>query len=300
MNMKFLRELTNLKFNYEVGKKTWFGTGGISSAFILINNESTLKILMKIIPKNFPLLILGAGSNILIRDGGFKGLTVKLGNDFKQIYFQKKEMTLIVGSGVKDSEISKFCHKNSFSGFEFLKGIPGTIGGNIFMNAGCYGSVISDLLLSCRILTRNAEIKELNRNEIKFGYRHSSIDKDAIILSAKFIAKKGTKKNIAKKLKKISNERINAQPVASRTGGSTFKNPPNESAWKLIDKINYRGRRLGGAIVSKHHTNFMINENLASSLDIELLGEEIKEKVKKKFKINLDWEIKRVGEFKKI
>ena len=298
--MKFVKEFNNLKFNYEVGKKTWFGTGGVTKVFLLIDKIKTLQILMKFTPKAVPLLVLGAGSNILIRDGGFKGLTIKLGMDFRQIDFKKKDMILELGSGVKDSEISKFCLQNSISGFEFLKGIPGTIGGNIYMNAGCYGNNISELFLSCKILTRQGKIKELEKKQIEFGYRNSSIDKNAIILSAKFIAKKGMKKLISKKLNEISRVRIDSQPVASRTGGSTFKNPPNESAWKLIEKINYRGKRLGGALVSKHHPNFMINESLASSLDIELLGEEIKEKVWEKFKVNLDWEIKRVGRFKKI
>ena len=298
--MKFVKEFNNLKFNYEVGKKTWFGTGGVTKVFLLIDKIKTLQILMKFTPKAVPLLVLGAGSNILIRDGGFKGLTIKLGKDFRQIDFKKKDMILELGSGVKDSEISKFCLQNSISGFEFLKGIPGTIGGNIYMNAGCYGNNISELFLSCKILTRQGKIKELEKKQIEFGYRNSSIDKNAIILSAKFIAKKGMKKLISKKLNEISRVRIDSQPVASRTGGSTFKNPPNESAWKLIEKINYRGKRLGGALVSKHHPNFMINESLASSLDIELLGEEIKEKVWEKFKVNLDWEIKRVGRFKKI
>ena len=298
--MKFVKEFNNLKFNYEVGKKTWFGTGGVTKVFLLIDKIKTLQILIKFTPKAVPLLVLGAGSNILIRDGGFKGLTIKLGMDFRQIDFKKKDMILELGSGVKDSEISKFCLQNSISGFEFLKGIPGTIGGNIYMNAGCYGNNISELFLSCKILTRQGKIKELEKKQIEFGYRNSSIDKNAIILSAKFIAKKGMKKLISKKLNEISRVRIDSQPVASRTGGSTFKNPPNESAWKLIEKINYRGKRLGGALVSKHHPNFMINESLASSLDIELLGEEIKEKVWEKFKVNLDWEIKRVGRFKKI
>ena len=298
--MKFIKELKNLRFNYEVGKKTWFGSGGNSKLFFLINNRKTLQTLIKFIPNKIPLLVLGSGSNILIRDGGFKGLTIKLGKSFSFINLQKKNMILEIGSAAKDSEVSKFCYENSISGFEFLKGIPGTIGGNIAMNAGCYGSVISDLLLSCQILTKEGKIKELKRDEIKFSYRETSIKKNAIILSAKFFAKKGIKRNIAQKLKEISSNRVLSQPVSSRTGGSTFKNPPNESAWKLIERINYRGKRFGGALVSKHHTNFMINDSLASSLDIELLGEEIREKVWQKFKINLDWEIKRVGEYKKI
>ena len=168
------------------------------------------------------------------------------------------------------------------------------------MNAGCFGSSISDKLISCTIINRNGHIKKLPKESLKFDYRFSSIPKDSIVIEAEFKAITKNKTIIKQMLKKINNERTSNQPVNFRTGGSTFKNTSDESAWKLIDKINFRGKIIGGAKVSELHTNFLINNGNANSLDLELLGEEIRTKVKKKYNINLDWELKRVGQFKKI
>lgn len=294
------KNLKKFQFNYEVGKKTWFGSGGNALIFSQINQVNSICNLLKFIPQKIPIFILGAGSNILVRDGGFNGLVIKLGKNFKKISYNKSSQIIEIGSASKDSEIAKYCLENSIKGFEYLKGIPGTLGGNLVMNAGCYGHTISDLLISCKIISRDGSIQELKKELIHFGYRRSSIPKDSIIISAKFFAKKGNKIRIKNKMKQISRSRFTSQPTNSRTGGSTFKNPPNESAWSLIDKINYRGKKRGGAMVSTQHANFMINESAASSLDIETLGEEIKEKVKKEFKINLDWELERIGNFKKL
>ena len=292
---------SNLKINYDLGKKTWFGAGGNSSVFIKVNTLNKLIIVLKFLPKKIPIFVLGAGSNIIIRDGGYKGIVLKLGKEFSQIKVNKNNSRILVGSAVKDSELAKFCQNNNISGLEFLKGIPGTIGGNIKMNAGCYGNEISDFFISCRVIDRNSRIKKLTKEDIKFSYRNTSINKSLTIIDAEF--KFSFKKNslIKKNLDKISTLRKNTQPFAIRTGGSTFKNPNNkQSAWRLIDSIGYRGKKLGGAKVSQKHSNFLINENNASSLDIELLGEEIKEKVKKQYKVNLEWEIERIGSFKKI
>ena len=168
------------------------------------------------------------------------------------------------------------------------------------MNAGCFGSSISDRLISCTIIDRNGNIKEILKENLVFDYRFSSIPIDSIVIEAKFEALPKNKKLIKEKLKEINNERTLNQPINFRTGGSTFKNTSKESAWKLIDKINFRGKVIGGAKVSNLHTNFLINNGKASSLDLELLGEEIRSKVKKKYNINLDWELIRVGQFKKI
>ena len=168
------------------------------------------------------------------------------------------------------------------------------------MNAGCFGKTISDDLIKCRILNRKGEELCLDKRDINFSYRRSDIPDNSIILDAEFSVKLSSKKHILKKTNEIIKTRTKSQPIKNRTGGSTFKNPPNVSAWKLIDKINYRGKKIGDASVSTKHTNFLINNSNANSLDLEILGEEIKESVKKKFNINLDWELKRIGEFKKI
>ncbi len=286
--------------NYELGKKTWFGSGGNCSFFFKTNSLKQLRAVLKIGKKILPIFILGAGSNILVRDGGFKGLVIKLGNDFKKIEFNDNKNILSVGSAAKDIDVSKFCLENSISGFEFLSGIPGTIGGNLKMNAGCFGHQISDRLLDCTILDKNLKIKKLEKKNIYFKYRESSFSDEDIIIEARFLAKKSQKVQIKKKLLEISKKRKKSQPINYRTGGSTFTNPPSHFAWKLIDAAKFRGKRLGGARVSKLHSNFLINENLATSMDIELLGEEIRKSVWNKFKIKLNWELMRIGEFKKI
>ena len=296
----FFKDLINIKINFDIGKKTWFGTGGKARVLLVINNLKSLQFLLKTLPKSQPIFLMGAGSNIIVRDGGINGITIKLGKEFKKIDLIKKKKIINIGSAVKDLDISKFCYENSIGNFEFLRGIPGTLGGNIKMNAGCFGSSISDRLISCTIIDRNGNIKEILKENLVFDYRFSSIPIDSIVIEAKFEALPKNKKLIKEKLKEINNERTLNQPINFRTGGSTFKNTSKESAWKLIDKINFRGKVIGGAKVSNLHTNFLINDGKASSLDLELLGEEIRSKVKKKYDINLDWELIRVGQFKKI
>lgn len=296
----FFKDLKNLKFNYKLGKKTWFGSGGNSTFFIEINSVASLQKLLKLVPYFVPIFVLGAGSNIIVRDGGFNGLTIKLSGILKKINYNKSKRILTIGGAAKDSTISRFCEQNSITDFEFLRGIPGTLGGNIKMNAGCYGKTISDNLLDCNVISRNGKVSNLKKEEIKFSYRKTSLDNDLIITSANFKVKLFKKKQISDKIKKIIKKRSSSQPVNYRTGGSTFKNPPNQSAWKLIDKINYRGKSIGDASVSEKHANFLINNNYAKSIDLEILGEEIREKVKKKYNINLDWELLRIGKFKKI
>ena len=296
----FFKDLINIKINYDIGKKTWFGTGGKSKVLLVINNLKSLKFLLKVLPNSQPIFLIGAGSNLIVRDGGINGITIKLGKDFKKIDYIKKRKIINIGSAAKDLDISKFCYENSIGNFEFLRGIPGTLGGNIKMNAGCFGSSISDRLISCKIINREGNIKEILKENLIFNYRFSSIPRDSIVIEAKFKAITKNKKKIKEMLKKITNKRTLNQPINFRTGGSTFKNTPKESAWKLIDKINFRGKVLGGAKVSDLHTNFLINNGNANSLDLELLGEEIRSKVKKRYNINLDWELIRVGQFKKI
>ena len=299
MNNKFSL-LQSLKFNYKLGKKTWFGTGGNCNLFVETNSINQLINTIKIARKFLPIFVIGSGSNVIIRDGGFKGIVIKLRGDFRKIKINSNNSILSVGAGTKDSEVSKFCVENNISGLEFLSGIPGTIGGNIKMNAGCYGDQISDSLLDCTVIDKKLNKKILKKSEIDFSYRKSSFDDEHIIIEARFKIQKSNKFQIRKKISIISDKRKKSQPVSSRTGGSTFTNSSSYSAWKLIDEINYRGKQLGGAKVSNLHSNFLINYKNASSLDLEILGEEIKSKVWKKRKIDLKWELIRIGEFKKV
>ncbi len=292
--------LKSVKFNYELGKKTWFGTGGNCSLFFKARSIDELVFILRLGKRVFPILIIGSGSNIIVRDGGFKGIVIKLCGDFKEIKIDNTNLTLSVGAGTKDSEVSKFCLENEISGLEFLSGIPGTIGGNLIMNAGCYGQKISDRLIDCTIIDKRLNIIRLKKSEINFGYRKSSFKNNQIIIGARFKINKIKKENIKKIVSRISSKRKQSQPVANRTGGSTFTNPKSQSAWKLIDKINYRGKKLGGAKVSELHSNFLINDNNATSLDLEMLGEEIRNNVWVKQKIKLHWELVRIGKFKKV
>jgi len=290
----------SLKFNYQLGKKTWFGTGGNCDLFLEVNSINQLINTIRIAKKFLPILVIGSGSNVIIRDGGFKGIVIKLGGEFRKIEIDNSNSVLSVGAGTKDSEVAKFCVEKNISGLEFLSGIPGTIGGNIKMNAGCYGNQISDNLIDCTIIDEKLNKKIIKKKEIDFHYRKSSFDDGQIIIEARFKIQKCNKSEIKKKISTISDKRKKSQPVSSRTGGSTFTNPALYPAWKLIDEIDYRGKQLGGAKVSDLHSNFLINYKNASSLDLEMLGEEIKNKVWERRRINLKWELIRIGEFKKV
>ena len=292
--------LKSLKFNYQLGKKTWFGTGGNCNLFLEVNSINQLINTIRVAKKFLPILVIGSGSNVIIRDGGFKGIVIKLGGNFKKIEIDNNYSVLSLGAGTKDSEVAKFCVEKNISGFEFLSGIPGTIGGNIKMNAGCYGNQISDNLIDCTIIDEKLNKKIIKKKEIDFHYRKSSFDDGQIIIEARFKIQKCNKSEIKKKISTISDKRKKSQPVSSRTGGSTFTNPTSYPAWKLIDEIDYRGKQLGGAKVSNLHSNFLINYKNASSLDLEMLGEEIKNKVWERRRINLKWELIRIGEFKKV
>lgn len=286
-------------FNYNLGPKTWFGTGGRCFCFFEVNSVKHLQFIVKYLPSSVPLFVIGAGSNIIIRDGGINGIVIKLGKSFSSIELQDENRAIKIGAAAKDLQISKFCLDKKITGFEFLSGIPGTLGGNLKMNAGCYGQEISSNLVECTIISSNGKMLTRKKKEISFGYRTSTFHDD-IIIDATFTFKYDHKNKIMKKIKRITADRKKNQPIGVRTGGSTFSNPKNNFAWKLIDAINYRGKINGGAQVSNCHSNFFINKRSATSLDLELLGEDIRNKVWKKFKIKLEWEILRIGEFKKI
>ena len=289
----------NFSFNYDLGSKTWFGTGGKCLCLITSDSERVISFILKYFTKICPVFIIGAGSNLIIRDGGINGIVIKLGKAFSQIKLLKKNSILQVGGSAKDYQISKFCLENNITGFEFLSGIPGTLGGNLKMNAGCYGQEICDNFLECVVINSKGDKIVKKKGDITFGYRSSSLGDD-IVVSAKFKVNYDRKRKINDKIKTIIKDRKKSQPLGVKTGGSTFSNPKNNSAWKLIDAIKYRGKINGGAIVSKHHSNFLINNNSATSLDLELLGEDIRSKVWDKYKIKLKWEIIRIGKYKKI
>jgi len=285
--------MSKIKYDFELSKYTWFQTGGKALCYCLINNSIDLQYILKQIPKETPLFILGAGSNLLVRDGGFNGIVIKLGKDFRKI--SNEENKIIVGASVLDSVLSKFALNNSIKNLEFFSGIPGTVGGAIKMNAGCFGYETKDCIEKFSVINRLGIKKIYSKNDANFNYRTSSITDDLIIENAVFVSKKGNKDQINSKMIDIINQRERSQPLKTKTGGSTFKNPKNLFAAKLIEESNCKGLSYGDAIVSEKHSNFIINTGNASANDIESLGEKVRERVYRKFNILLDWEIKIIG-----
>ena len=279
-------------FNFDMSKTTWFRTGGRASGFTIINSIRDLKEILNFENKiNY--YIIGVGSNLLVRDKGYQGLIIKLGKNFNNINVKKNIVS--VGAGVLDLNLARFAQKNSIKNFEFYSGIPGTIGGAVKMNAGCYGSQTSDILERILVINRFGELKYLNADELKLEYRSSKIDEKSIILKADFKLDYGSYDDIKFKINEIKFKRKTSQPLNEKTSGSTFKNPPGQFAAALIEKSGCKGMTIGGASISNVHSNFIINNGKASAKDIEKLGEIIIEKVKQKFGISLEWEIKILG-----
>ena len=297
MQKKLFKLLDKLQskiyFNYNIGKLTWFRTGGNAKAFAIIENTEELEIILSELNKE-KYFVLGSGSNLLIRDLGFNGIIIKLGKDFNK--FNIIEDKLEVGSSVLDINLSKFALKNNIEGFEFFTGIPGSIGGAIKMNAGCYGSETKDILHSIEIYNQNAEKMVLMKKDINLNYRLSNIQNSQIITKATFNFSYAENIKIKEKMDEIKKYRLNSQPIKNKTSGSTFKNPSNFFAAKLIEDANCKGLTIGDAHVSTKHANFLINQGNATASDLENLGKLVIEKVYNKFNIILDWEIKIIGD----
>ena len=283
---------SKILYNYNMGKSTWFRTGGNAKGYCIINKLKDLSTIVKY-SDQIKYYIIGVGSNLLVRDSGFDGLIIKLGRNFNKIKIKKNNLS--VGAGVLDLNLAKFASKNSIKDFEFFSGIPGTIGGAVKMNAGCYGSQTSDNLKRVLIINHLGKIKFINAEDLKLGYRTSDINDKTIILKADFKFEYASQKEIIFKNNNIKMKRENSQPIKEKTSGSTFKNPPGQFAADLIEKAGCKGIKIGGASVSNMHANFIINNGSAKPSDIENLGKMIIKKVKDAFGITLEWEIKVLG-----
>ena len=283
------------KFDYNIAHFTWFKVGG--NADILFKPEDTEDLInfLKEKDANLEIMVLGAGSNIIIRDGGFAGAVVKLGRSFTEIE-KTKDGNLAVGAGCLNYNLAKFAAANSVEGFEFLVGIPGTTGGGVAMNAGAYGSEFKDLVISVEAIDPSGNRKSFSFDEMGFSYRKNSLPKGLIFTKVIFKVKTGKVTDIQSKMNEINKNRSETQPITEKTGGSTFANPDGYKAWELIDDAGLRGYSIGGASMSKKHCNFMINDGSATASDMENLGEFVRKKVKENSGIELKWEIKRVGE----
>ena len=286
---------SQILFNENLSKYSWFNLGGPAKIVFKPKNLSELSLFLKKINGLSKFKVLGAGSNTLIRDGGFDGIIIKLGKSFSHISLFNKN-TIIAGSSTLEKNLSNFGLENSLSGFEFLSCIPGTIGGGIRMNSGCYGEEISKILISVQVMDLNGNVKIIYTSDIKFAYRKCDLDSNLIFISATFKGKSDSKNNIQKKMNNLTERKKKEQPSKIKTCGSTFKNPKNSKAWKLIKDSGCAGMKIGNAQVSEKHCNFFVNSGKASSLDLEKLINEVKKKVYEKTGINLELELQIIGE----
>ena len=282
-------------FNENLSKYSWFNLGGPAKVVFKPKNLNELSVFLKNIKNIGEIKILGAGSNTLIRDGGFNGVIIKLGKNFSHISLFDGNK-IIAGSSALDKAVSNFALDNSLSGLEFLSCIPGTIGGGIRMNSGCYGEDLSKILLSVQAMDLEGKLRVFYSTDIKFAYRDCNLEKDLIFISATLKGKVSEKKNIQRKINDLIKKKKEDQPSKIKTCGSTFKNPPNNKAWELIKKSNCAGLKIGGAQISEMHCNFFVNNGSAKSSDLEKLINLVKSKVFNKTGINLELEVQIIGE----
>ena len=278
--------------NADIASSSWFKVGGPAEVLYEPADEMDLLDFMANLHPEIPILVIGASSNILIRDGGIRGVVIKLGNYFKSIKLLNNQ--LLVGAYIHNMMLAKYANNNDFLGYDFLSGIPGTLGGSIKMNAGCYGKEMSDIVIKVKVIDRFNGSSLMSVKDLNLKYRESNLPNEAIIVSAYLKVNKKTNYD-ANIIVDIKNKRLKSQPITELTGGSTFKNPPGYKAWELIDKAGCRGLSIGGAMISEMHANFIINFNNATAKDIESLGNVVREKVFNNSGITLDWEVLRVG-----
>lgn len=282
-----------LESDAPLGQQTWFGTGGNAEVLFKPEDRDDLAAFLKAMPEETPVTVIGIGSNVLVRDGGVEGVVIRLGRAFANAATIGLEVHC--GAAALDANVARVAQQAGVAGLEFLVGIPGSIGGAIVMNAGAYGQEIKDVFLSAEAVDLKGNIHVIDGNTLDFGYRHSRAPADWIFTSAVLKGLPGNPDLIEARMNDIRAKRDDAQPLKTRTGGSTFKNPPGHKAWELIDKAGCRGLKRGGAMVSVKHCNFLINIGDATADDIEALGEEVRDRVKAAFGVELQWEIRRLG-----
>ncbi len=283
-----------LTANAPLSDITWFRVGGPAQVLFVPADEADLAYFLKNIGPGLSVFVIGLGSNLLVRDGGVPGVVIRLGRGFNEITTEGTRLT--AGTAVPDVKVARAAAEAGIAGLSFYRGIPGSIGGALRMNAGAHGAETKDVLVSARAVDRQGSIHVLSLADMKFTYRHCGIPDDWIFTQATYEGKPGDPDEIQKEMDEVADYREKNQPVRERTGGSTFKNPPGNSAWKLVDAAGCRGFRVGGAKVSEMHCNFLINDQKASGEDVETLGETVRARVKATSGVTLEWEIIRLGE----
>ena len=283
-----------LTHNAPLAPLVWFKSGGNAEWLFEPRDEQDLVSFLRELDPEVPVMALGLGSNLIVRDGGVPGVVVRLGKPFSTID-RLSETGLRCGGGASGILVSSTARDAAIAGLEFLRGIPGTVGGFVRMNGGAYGREVKDVLVSARAVLRSGEVVEWPLEKLGYTYRHSEIPAGAIVVEAVFRGSPGDPEAIGAEMDAIARAREESQPLRSRTGGSTFKNPPGHKAWALVDAAGCRGLRMGDAQVSEKHCNFLLNLGSATSAEIEALGEEVRRRVEAKTHVSLEWEIQRVG-----
>ncbi|MGF7172959.1 UDP-N-acetylmuramate dehydrogenase [Azospirillum doebereinerae] len=272
---------------------TWFRVGGPAEVMFRPADPEDLAGFLAALPHDVPVTVIGVASNLLVRDGGIPGVTIRLGRGFTDIVAEGD--TLTVGAAALDLNVATVARDAGIAGLEFLSGIPGTIGGALRMNGGAYGREMADALVSAQAVGRDGAMLSFTREEMGFTYRHAAVPEGCVFTGATLRGELGNALEIARRMTEIADKRADSQPIRSRTGGSTFKNPDGHKAWELIDKAGCRGLSIGDAQVSEKHCNFLINQGAASAADLEALGDEVRRRVFETSGVTLEWEIKRVG-----
>ena len=283
------------RYDAKLSHLTWFKVGGCAQVLYKPRDLEDLQYFLQHLDRNIPYVIIGAGSNLLIRDGGVEGVVIKLPRAFTEIKLLPGAR-IACGAASLNFNVAHFAAEYALSGLEFLVGIPGSIGGGVWMNAGCYGSEFRDVLDELTILMPNGEVQILSCDDINFQYRKSNLPQGCVVVSAIFKLNSGDSGVIRSKMNSITDERKSTQPQGVRTGGSSFANPSGEKkAWQLIDAVGLRGHKIGGASFSEKHCNFMVSDGNATAKELEELGELARKRVKAQYGVDIHWEIKRIG-----
>lgn len=283
----------SLKADVALAPYSWLRVGGPADVFFMPKDEADLALFLSSIDPSIPVTVLGVASNTLVRDGGIEGVVIRLGPAFGVV--ETDGLKVVAGTAALDARVAKLASQAGIAGLEFYAGVPGTIGGALRMNAGCYGAETCDVLVEVVAIDRRGRRVVLSKDDMDYSYRHSGASSDLIFTSATFEGTPDAPETIQARMDEITQKREGSQPIRSKTGGSTFKNPEGHSAWKVIDAAGMRGFRVGGAQMSEQHCNFMINADAATAADLETLGETVRAKVLETQGIRLDWEIRRIG-----
>ncbi len=280
--------------NQPLAELTWFRVGGPAQLLFMPEDEQDLSYFLAHLPAEIPVTVVGLGSNLIVRDGGVPGAVIRLGRGFSNVAAEPGAR-IRAGSAVPDVKVARAAQDAAIAGLAFLRGIPGAVGGALRMNGGAYGGETKDVLVAARGVDRSGHACIFNNGEMRYSYRDCGVPQEVIFTEALFQGTPGDPAIIAVEMDKITESRETTQPIKSRTGGSTFKNPPGHKAWQLIDAAGCRGLTVGAAEVSQLHCNFLINRGGASAADIETLGETVRSRVRETSGVELEWEIKRIG-----